>query len=144
MQFETSFSTMKYAVALVLAVNFCFTSAFWPFNRIATPDGPDVVKNKVEVTFSPDNVKVIAFPMGKFPKLYKDKDFNITRPTVIYFHGFLVDSTDKSVTALRAAYVGYNFVAIDWSYYSIEIGYFMRVVPQLKIVRAFALNWKHP
>jgi hypothetical protein len=143
MQFETSFSTMKYVVALVLAVNLCFTSAFWPFGN-NKPDGPELVMKNVEVTFSPDNVRVVVFPMRDFPKLYFDKDFNSTRPTVVYFHGFLVSTTDKSVTALRAAYVDYNFVAIDWSYYSVKIGYFERVVPQLKIVRAFASNRERP
>jgi hypothetical protein len=134
---------MKYTVALVLVVNFCFASAFWPFGR-NEPEGPELVMKNVEVTFSPDNVRVVVFPMKDFPNLYFDKAFNRSRPTVVYFHGFLVSTTDKSVTALRAAYVDYNFVAVDWSYYSIQLEYFERVVPQLKIVRAFIFNEKHP
>lgn len=75
-----------------------------------------------------------TFPIEEFPNLFYDKDFNASRPMVVYFHGFLVSTADKSITSLRAAYVDYNFVAIDWSCYSIQPDYFKGAVPQLKIV----------
>lgn len=73
--------------------------------------------------------------MKEFPDLYNDPLFDRTRRTVIYFHGWLVNTVDKSVVAMRSAYAGFNVIAVDWSYYSVNPDYYETVRPQLKIVR---------
>jgi pimeloyl-ACP methyl ester carboxylesterase len=126
---------MKFAVVLLLSVNLLVFGDD-DCNRLnLKPDGPEKIKKNVQVTFSPDNFRVVEFPMAEFPELYFDKAFNTSRRTVIYWHGWLVNSVDKSVTAMRAAYRDFNVVAMDWSHYSVECDYYGTVRPQLKLVR---------
>ena len=124
---------MQGKVLLILALNVCLASAwFWT----TTPDGPNEVREKVRLNFSPDGVRVVEFPLKQLPELFYDKDFNASRPMAIYIHGWMSGTVayEPSILAMRSAYAGYNFVAIDWKAYSVDISYFSKVIPQLKIV----------
>lgn len=129
---------MQGKVVLLLALNVGLASAwFWT----ATPEGPIQVGEKVRVSFSPDGVRVVEFPLNKLPELFYDKDFNASRPMAIYVHGWMSGTVawEPSILAMRSAYNGYNFVAVDWKAYSVDIKYFTKVIPQLKIVSLFKI-----
>jgi len=81
-------------------------------------------------------VKVVEFALDDLPDLIYDKDFNASRPTAIYFHGWWGGSVpwEPSIIAMRNAYVGYNFIGVDWKFYSNDIRYFTKVIPQLKVL----------
>jgi predicted alpha/beta-fold hydrolase len=80
---------------------------------------------------SPDSIRVIEFPLGNLPDLFYDKAFNVSRPMVIYFHGWQSGVKDASVLAMRQGYSGFNVVTVDWSAYAGDYQYLTKVIPQL-------------
>lgn len=64
--------------------------------------------------------------------------FDETRPTVMYFHGWMESGKlDLSAIAIRGAYEDrgdHNIITVDWSYYSKNINYRTNLIPQLKVI----------
>lgn len=61
-------------------------------------------------------------PLADLAKLFSNKDFVPSRPTVIYIHGWLdTGEREDNIISMRSAYRerdDHNFIAVDWSYYS--------------------------
>lgn len=64
--------------------------------------------------------------------------FDVSRPTMMYVHGWLESGRlDLSTLAIRGAYNDrndHNVVTVDWSEYSKNINYHTNVIPQMKVV----------
>lgn len=77
--------------------------------------------------------------MNDFPYILTDELFDLDRPTIIYFHGWMESGAkDLSVQAIRSAYLDrgdHNVISVDWSKYSKNINYRQTVIPQMKVVR---------
>lgn len=85
------------------------------------------------------NIKTVAYlTLKELPLLVEDPAFDKSRPTVMYFHGWLESGElDLSVTAIRGAYNDrgdHNVLSVDWSYYSKNFFYNLNVIPQMVIV----------
>lgn len=89
----------------------------------------------------------IYMPLRDLPYLVGDSCFDVTKPTVVYVHGWLESGQiDLSTLAVRGAYIDrgdHNVISLDWSYYSKNLQYHLTVVPQLKVIAETIAEYIH-
>lgn len=128
-------------------------------------DGPEKLSEKVYLIFTwvvkfysdflehwlgwigcrPDTRNAVYLPLKDLPFLMTHPAFDVTRPTVMYFHGWMSDGQLKDgALVIRGAYNDrgdHNVITVDWSAYANSIYYHIAVIPQLKVVSK-QTTWK--
>lgn len=75
----------------------------------------------------------MVFDLSDFKSIYDDVEFNKTKPTILYIHGFTEDRNGYTTKRIVEAFEkrnDYNILSCDWGTFSKNF-YFTSVLPKL-------------
>ncbi|KAG6451358.1 hypothetical protein O3G_MSEX007065 [Manduca sexta] len=111
----------KIAVTLCFGQNGFNVSGFRQLHRstVNAPEGRVVRLDDILLRYYTNSTKPTSmFKIKDAKQLLAEPTFNVTMPTLVYAHGYVELTTDKSVEEIVKAYItkgGYNIVVADWS-----------------------------
>lgn len=88
----------------------------------------------VKTSFSTKFEEHIEYTINEFDKIPQHVNFDVNRPTVLYFHGFVEKITDEHIYVIADAYQtrnDHNLIMVNWSDMA-DGSYLLDAVPNAK------------
>lgn len=85
---------------------------------VNAPAGRSMNLKDIIIRHYTNSTRPTSYPLPEIMGLLEDKNFNLTKPTLLYAHGYVELVSDESVVTIVKAYLKngcYNILVLDWS-----------------------------
>ncbi|XP_013147375.1 PREDICTED: pancreatic triacylglycerol lipase-like isoform X2 [Papilio polytes] len=102
---------------------------------VPVPRGRVANSKDVRILYYGDISEPAVYHYATLKQLLAEPEFDITKPTSLYIHGYVEQATDDSILTVVRAYQrrgGHNFLLLDWS--NLGFGNYINVILDLKLL----------